>query len=220
MAMASPNATIAIDQRIARRAAALLARTPASPNGVTAASIGVGLIAAWLLSRGDAWIHLGGALFMVAVWMDHVDGELARQTGRTSTFGHYFDHAAAMTNYVLGFLGAGFGLRYGALGAWGPVLGATAGVAVAAIMSVRLHMEVRDGRDSVRQSVRGGFEIEDTLYVLGPITWLGLLKYFIVAAGIGAPVFLVYVIWESVRAAKKGAAGMPEEIPPNLPEDR
>jgi phosphatidylglycerophosphate synthase len=206
---------IAIDQRIARRAAALLARTPASPNGVTAASIGVGLIAAWLLSRGDAWIHLGGALFMVAVWMDHVDGELARQTGRTSTFGHYFDHAAAMTNYVLGFLGAGFGLRYGALGAWGPVLGATAGVAVAAIMSVRLHMEVRDGRDSVRQSVRGGFEIEDTLYVLGPITWLGLLKYFIVAAGIGAPVFLVYVIWESVRAAKKGAG-----VPSKIPEDR
>lgn len=202
MALAGPNATIAIDQRIARRFAALLARTPASPNGVTAASICVGILAAYLLSRGDAWMHLGGALFMVAVWMDHVDGELARQTGRTSTFGHYFDHVAAMTNYVLGFLGAGFGLRYGALGAWGPLLGAAAGVSVAAIMSVRLHMEIRDGRDSVRQSVHGGFEIEDTLYVLGPITWLGLLKYFIVAAGIGAPVFLVYVIWESVRAAK------------------
>jgi phosphatidylglycerophosphate synthase len=211
MAMAGPNATIAIDQRIARRAASLLARTPASPNGVTAASICVGLLAAYLLSRGDGWIHLGGAVFMVAVWMDHVDGELARQTGRTSTFGHYFDHAAAMTNYVLGFVGAGFGLRYGALGDWGPILGATAGVAVAAIMSVRLHMEVRDGRDSVRQSVHGGFEIEDTLYVLGPITWLGLLKYFIFAAGIGAPIFLVYVIWESVRAVKKNSDRIPED---------
>lgn len=203
MAMAGSNATIAIDQRIARRFAALLARTPASPNGVTAASIGVGVVAAYLLSRGDAWIHLGGALFMVAVWMDHVDGELARQTGRTSTFGHYFDHVAAMTNYVLGFLGAGIGLRYGGLGAWGPLLGAAAGVAVAAIMSVRLYMEIRDGRDSVRQSVHGGFEIEDILYVLGPLTWLGLLKYFIVAAGIGAPFFLAYVIWGSVRATKK-----------------
>lgn len=211
MALAGPDATIAIDQKIARRAAALLARTPASPNGVTAASICVGLIAAYLLSRGDAWMHLGAGVFMVAVWMDHVDGELARQTGRTSTFGHYFDHAAAMTNYVLGFVGAGFGLRYGVLGDWGPVLGTAAGIAVASIMSVRLHMEVRDGRDSVRQTVHAGFEIEDTLYVLGPITWFGLLDYFILAAGIGAPIFLVYVIWESLRAARKDGASRPDE---------
>ena len=209
MAAAGPNAAIAIDQRIARRVAALLARTPASPNGVTTASIGVGLAAALLLARGDAWIHLGAARFMVAVWMDQVDGELARQTGRTSTFGHYFDHVAAMTNYVSGFVGAGYGLRHsapdGALGDWGPILGVSAGLAVAAIMSVRLHMEVRDGRDSVRQTVHSGFEIEDTLYVLAPITWLGLLQYFIVAAGIGAPVFLLYVIWESLRAARRVA---------------
>lgn len=203
MAGAGPDAAIAFDQRIARRAAALLARTPASPNGVTAASIGVGLMAAFLLARGDAWIHLGAALFAVAVWMDHVDGELARQTRRTSTFGHYFDHVAAMTNYVSGFVGAGYGLRYGALGDWGPILGISAGLAVAAIMSVRLRMEIRDGRDSVRQTVRSGFEVEDTLYVLAPITWLGLLPYFIVAAGIGAPVFLLYVIWELLRPARR-----------------
>jgi phosphatidylglycerophosphate synthase len=211
MAMAGPNATIAIDQRIARRAAALLARTPATPNAVTAASIVVGLTAAYLLSRGDGWVYLGGALFMVAVWMDHVDGELARQTGRTSTFGHYFDHAAAMTNYVSGFVGAGFGLRFGALGDWAPILGATSGLAIAAIMSVRLHMEIRDGRDSVRQTVRGGFEIEDTLYLLAPITWFGLLKYFLVAAGIGAPIYLLYVIWESLRASRRAAVGVPED---------
>jgi phosphatidylglycerophosphate synthase len=203
MVAAGPDATIAFDQRIARRAAAMLARTPASPNGVTAASIVVGLTAALLLARGDAWIHLGGALFMVAVWMDHVDGELARQTGRTSTFGHYFDHAAAMTNYVSGFVGAGYGLRHGVLGEWGLLLGLSAGLAVAAIMSVRLFVEIRDGRDSVRQTVHNGFEIEDTLYILAPITWLGLLPYFVAAAGIGAPVFLLYVIWESVRTARR-----------------
>jgi len=202
MAMAGPNATMAIDQRIARRTAAALARTPATPNVVTASSIAVGLTAAYLLSRGDAWIYLGGLLFMVAVWMDHVDGELARQTGQTSTFGHYFDHAAAMINYVSGFIGAGFGLRFGGLGHWGPVLGAATGIAIAAIMSVRLHKEIRDGRDSVRQTVHNGFEIEDTLYLLGPLTWFGLLKYFLVASAIGAPFFLLYVIWESLRTAR------------------
>jgi phosphatidylglycerophosphate synthase len=211
MAMAGPNATIAIDQRIARRAAVLLSRTPATPNFVTASSIAVGLAAAYLLSRGDAWIYLGGLLFMVAVWMDHVDGELARQTKRTSTFGHYFDHAAAMINYVSGFVGAGFGLRFGELGHWGPVLGSTAGLAIAAIMSVRLYVEFRDGRDSVRQTVHNGFEIEDTLYLLAPITWFGLLKYFLVAAGLGAPVYLLYVFWESLRAARKAAVRVPDD---------
>jgi phosphatidylglycerophosphate synthase len=202
MATEGPNAAIAIDQRIARRAAAALARTPATPNLVTAFSIAVGLTAAYLLSRGGGLIYLGGLLFMVAVWMDHVDGELARQTGRTSIFGHYFDHIAAMTNYVSGFVGAGFGLRFGELGHWGPVLGAMTGIAIAAIMSVRLLKEIRDGRDSVRQTVHNGFEIEDTLYLLGPIAWLGLLKYFLVASGIGTPFFLLYVVRESLRAAR------------------
>lgn len=197
---------IAIDQRIARRVARILAHTPLTPNMVTASSIAVGLSAALLLARGDGWIHLGAALFVVAVWMDHVDGELARQTDRTSTFGHYFDHAAAMTNYVAGFVGAGFGLRHGFLGEWGPILGVTSGVAIASIMSVRLHMEIRDGRDSVRQTVRGGFEIEDTLYVLAPITWLHALPYFILAAGIGAPIFLLYVVWEASRSGRKERA--------------
>jgi phosphatidylglycerophosphate synthase len=211
MALAGSNATIAIDQRIARRVAAALARTPATPNLVTASSIATGLTAAYLLSRGDGWIYLGGLLFMVAVWMDHVDGELARQTGRTSKFGHYFDHAAAMTNYVGGFVGAGFGLRFGELGHWGPVLGAATGMAIAAIMSVRLYREIRDGRDSVRQTVHNGFEIEDTLYLLGPIAWLGLLKYFLVASGIGAPFFLLYVIWESLRTARGTAFPVSED---------
>ena len=131
MALAGPRAIIAIDQRITRRAAALLARTPATPNVVTSSSIVVGPSAAYLLLRGDAWIYLGGLLFMVAVWMDHLDGDLARQTKRTSIFEHYFDHAAAMTNFVSGFVGTGLGLRFGELGQFGPMLGADAGLAIA-----------------------------------------------------------------------------------------
>lgn len=203
MTDSSAGNKVAFDQRIARRIARSLARTPVTPNAVTAGSVVVGLAAAWLLSRGDVWIHVGAALFVVAVWMDHLDGELARQTGRTSTFGHYFDLAAALATYVAGFVGAGFGLRHGPLGDWGPVLGIAAGIAVAAIIVVRLLVELRDGRGSVRQTVRGGFEIEDVLYVFAPVTWAGLLKYFILAAGIGAPIFLLYVVWLALKDSRK-----------------
>lgn len=196
------GARIAIDQRIARSAARLLAHTPATPNLVTASSILVGLSAAWLLAQGQWRVHLGAGLFVVAVWMDHLDGELARQTGRTSTFGHYFDHAAALTNYIAAFVGAGIGLRHGWLGGWAILAGVAAGLAIAAIMSTRLVVEVVAGRDAVRQTVHGGFEIEDTLYVLAPVAWMGLLDHFVVLAAFGAPLFLLYVLWSAFRSRR------------------
>lgn len=206
MSSDSSAATVAIDQRLAKWAARPLASLSVHPNIVTGSSIFVGLGAGWLLAQGDALIHWGAALFVVAVWMDHLDGEVARQTGRTSTFGHYFDHAAAMTNYVAGFVGAGIGLGKGALGEWGLILGIVAGVSVAAIMTVRLYIEISDGHESVRQDVRYGFEIEDTLYILAPVTWFGVLKYFIIAAGVGAPIFLLYVSWQALGVFRRSRA--------------
>lgn len=200
------------DQRIARWAVRYLVLTPLTPNMVTAASIPVGLCAAYLLAQGGAAAHFGAAVFVLAVWLDHVDGELARQIGKSSELGHYFDHVAAMICYVAGFVGAGVGLRGGFLGEWGPWLGWVAGVSVASIMTIRVILELRDGRASVRQSVYAGFEIEDTLYVIAPVVWLDFLEYFIVAAGVGAPLFLVYVLVDAVwRRRMRFRAGAPTE---------
>ncbi len=194
---------LALDQRIAKFAVRGLVRMPVTPNTVTGASILVGILAAGLFAQGGTMVHWGAGVFVVVVWMDHIDGELARETGTTSEFGHYFDHAAAMLNYVMMFVGAGFGLGEGALGTSGLLLGIGAGVGVAAIMSVRIYAEERIGRSFVKQTVRAGFEIEDVLYVVAPITWIGLLDYFILFAGIGAPLFLLYVIWDCRREIRQ-----------------
>ena len=190
---------LALDQRLAKFAARGLARLPVTPNMVTGTSILVGVLAAGLFAQGGAVAYWGAGVFVVVVWMDHVDGELARQTGTTSEFGHYFDHAAAMLNYVMMFVGAGFGLSEGIVGISGLLLGIGAGIGVAAIMSVRVYAEERISRSFVKQTVRAGFEIEDVLYIVAPITWVGLLDYFILLAGIGAPLFLLYVIWDCRR---------------------
>jgi hypothetical protein len=34
------------------------------------------------------------------------------------------------------------------------------------------------------------------MYLLGPLTWLGLLEPFLVLAGIGAPLFALLVLWQ------------------------
>lgn len=191
--------SVAIDQRIAVFVVKWLARTPISPNMVTGFSMIVGLAAAWLYAEGGDLAYWGAGIFVIAVWMDHVDGELARATGKTSEFGHYFDHAAAMFNYVAMFVGAGIGLRDGGFGDDAILFGTLAGIGIAAIMSVRMYEEMKLGRSSVKQTVRAGFEIEDTLYVAAPITWLGFIEQFIVLAGIGAPMFLFYVLWDLSR---------------------
>lgn len=191
-----------LDAWLARRAVRPLARTSITPNMLTLLGLLAGLLAGWLFSRGDsASAHWGGAVFVFAAWMDHVDGEHARATGQTSTFGHYFDHVGAMTTYLSMFIGIGIG-SHDISGQWAAALGISAGISVIAIFSVRMWCEVHLGPESVRQPHHSGFEIEDTLYIVGPVAWFGLLKPFLIAAGIGAPLFLVWVVYEAMRHSR------------------
>lgn len=197
--------SIPLDQRLARLAVGPLARTPVTPNMLTFLGLSAGLWSGWLFAQGDAVSgYWAGMVFVFAAWMDHVDGEHARATGQVSRFGHYFDHFGAMTSYVAMFVGVGIGLRTGSLGGWAMVLGIAAGLSVAAIFSVRLWIEERHGKPAVAQSQRGGFQIEDILYVVGPVAWLDGLQPFLILAGLGAPVFLLWVTREAVAMARAG----------------
>ena len=223
-------ASIPWDQRLARLCVRPFVRSPVTPNQITALSLLVGLAAAWLYARGGAAVHWGAALFVLAAWLDHADGELARLSGRTSSFGHYFDIVAGGIVTVLVFVGMGWGLRQTGIsgwagvpwisgtwipeawipepwipeawipGAWTPALGIAAGGAIAVIYTVRLGMEGRVGKAAVAQPSFLGFEIEDLLYLVAPITWLGWHGPFLLLAGIGAPLFLVWQLWTFGRA--------------------
>jgi archaetidylinositol phosphate synthase len=195
---------VAYDQRLAKAVVAAIRGLPVSPNALTALGMLVGIISGVLYAEGTRGAMIGGSLlFMVAVWMDHVDGEFARATGKTSRFGHYFDHVAAMTSYCAMFVGAGFGLRDTWLGEWAVPCGIAAGVSVALIFSIRLWQETCFGKETTVQTVRAGFEIEDTLYAVGPITWVGLMPPFVAAAGVGTPIYLIYAIWEAAGHVRR-----------------
>jgi phosphatidylglycerophosphate synthase len=140
---------------------------------------------------------------MVAVLVDHMDGEFARLTGMTSRFGHYYDHVAAGLGYVSLFVGLGIGLQESWLGARAPVAGAIAAVSIAVVFLIRVFLEETAGKALVAQSNWRGFEPEDMLYVVGPVAWAGALAPFLLAAAVGAPVFLVWVAW--CAAARRSA---------------
>ena len=191
------------DQRLANLVIRPLAETRITPNQVTTGSLIVGLVGAILFARGSGSMHAGAALFMLSFWLDHADGELARITGRTSSFGHYYDLAAGGAVLIATFIGIGVGLGEGRLGRFAPLLGVTVGGAIAIIFVLRGELERQLGKTSTRQPRLLGFEVEDVLYLLGPITWLGALTPFLLLAGIGTPLFALWVLWECRRLVRR-----------------
>jgi phosphatidylglycerophosphate synthase len=184
------------DQRLARLLVGPLRRTPITPNAITTLTLGVGLLGAWLLAGAGAAANLGAALVMISFLLDHADGELARMTGRTSTFGHYYDLVADALVMGALFVGIGFGLGASGLGASAARLGLIAGGGVALAILFRLELERRAGKAAVRQPSLLGFEAQDILYAVGPVTWLGGLETLLMLAAIGAPLYALVALCE------------------------
>ena len=81
------------DQRIARVLVRSLARTSVSPNHLTVLSLALAVAGAGLLAQGDpVAANWGVGLFVLARFLDHFDGELARLTGKTENGGAIIPH--------------------------------------------------------------------------------------------------------------------------------
>ena len=188
------------DQRLARLLVRPLLRTPITPNQITAVTLLLALSGAVLFASGDRQAaNWGAGLFVLARFLDHFDGELARQTGTTSRFGYHFDYFVGAGSYAALFLAMGLGLSHGPFGNWATILG-VAGSACAVIALFlnlerdRLLNSANDG-ETVGYPGYAGFELEDGIYLLAPITWLGFLPPFFLAAGIGAILYVLWTLW-------------------------
>ena len=186
------------DQRIAQILVQPLAATPITPNQVTTISLLLGVGGAILLAQGASAAYWGALLYMLAQFTDHMDGELARLTGQTSEFGHKYDHIAGGIFETALFCGIGLGLGAEVLGGWAATLGFITASAVAVTVTVRLEASRRFGNDSIDQPSAFGFEIEDIMYLVGPIAWCDGLATFLLLASIGLPIYMIITIWDFV----------------------
>ncbi|MCP5373223.1 MAG: CDP-alcohol phosphatidyltransferase family protein [Hyphomicrobiales bacterium] len=198
------------DQRIARVLVRPLVATPVTPNQLTVFTLAVALAGAALLAVGDPVSRNWGAgLFVLARFMDHFDGELARQSGRTSKLGYYLDYVSGALSYGALFLCMGIGFRDSDLGAWAVVLGAMG--TASALISMFLNLGIDKAQDLAEGDAVGypgfaGFELEDGIYLIAPITWLGWLMPFFVAAGVGAAVYTLWSLWSLLRLRRRASA--------------
>ncbi len=188
------------DARLAHSLVKPLVATPIHPNHLTGLSFAFGLAAAVLFARGGAVsVNWAAGLFMFATFLDHTDGELARQAGKTSAFGHRFDSIVNAANHTMLFIGIGIGLSAGEMGSGALALGFAAGLCNPVILALRIRLEGRDGAKAVAHPRYAGVEIEDIIYLIGPITWAGGLEYFFLAFGFGSFGYLAWALWETLR---------------------
>ncbi len=180
-----------LDARLASWLVTPLIGTKISPNHLTSVRLVVGVAGVICFARG-AHPNLGAWLIVWSNFLDHTDGELARLSRQTSTFGHRYDLASDAIITVGLFLGIGIGIRP-ALGDIGVIYGLIAGVAVAVIFQLRNTIESRHGKQATRQPRAFGLEAEDILYLLPILTWTDNLPTFLRAAALGAPLALLLV---------------------------
>jgi phosphatidylglycerophosphate synthase len=191
----TPRAGGPYDQRLARMLIRPFVNTGLHPNAVSGVSFVLGITAACMfavdIERLAGWAAL---LFMLAVLVDHADGEFARMTGKTSRLGHRLDYIVGTLNYAALFVGLGIGLSSASMSEEYLVLGLAVGGANPIVCGLRLAMDIRHGGEAVAHPVLGGFELEDFIYLIGPITWLGGIEYFFLIYGLGTFGYLLFTI--------------------------
>ena len=196
------------DQRAARVLVRPLVHSPVTPNQLTLFTLLLALAGAGLFAAGDlALSNWGASLFVLARFLDHFDGELARQKGMSSKLGYYLDYAAGALSYGALFLCIGIGLGNLELDQWGIILGLAG--AASAVISMFTNLGIDKARDTADEGEAvgypgfAGFELEDGIYLIAPITWAGWLLPFFVAASIGAAVYCLWTCWSLILIRKQ-----------------
>jgi len=181
------------DQRIAEIISKLFIFFNIHPNIVTIIGILLGLTVGYFYSIGDIfYAKIASIIFFFAACFDHVDGEVARKLNKTSVFGHYLDHIGVCITYIALFIGLGLyadknfnlGLNYGYISA----------LCIFIIMTIRFYLERIMGGEAIEQRNILGFEHEDIIYIVIPVTFLNKIDIFLFYSFIGTPIFLVITI--------------------------
>jgi archaetidylinositol phosphate synthase len=181
---------------IVRPVTSALRSTPVSPNHLTGLRLATGIASCLLLSTGDpGWMDVGGGVFLLSFLLDRADGELARQTGKCSPWGHRFDLVADYASNILIFVGLGVGLRHAGIGVSAILLGFIAGGAIAGIFGLVSRIERTDGVAAASFPTAAGFDPDDAMLVVPVAVWSDAEALLLIAAAIGAPAFLTWTCW-------------------------
>lgn len=174
---------------LARALVRPLVGTGVTPNHLTTLRLLTGLAACAALALGTrtgAW--WGGGLWLLSAFLDRADGELARIGDMMSEAGHRYDFHVDNLVTASFFVAIGVGLRGSWVGELSIPLGLVAGACLLLCNRWSELLEVRTGRVARAYSGRWGFDLDDLLYLMGPLAWLGWLAPILVGAALGTAI--------------------------------
>ncbi|MCW5698886.1 MAG: CDP-alcohol phosphatidyltransferase family protein [Rhodospirillales bacterium] len=198
-----------------------LCRTAITPNAMTLISVGVGLLSAPFFLSGQAiWQTVGALLFLAHSILDGCDGELARLTYRESRWGGLLDfwgdnivHVA-----VFGAMMIGAGMQ---TGSWWPYAAGASAVLTSAISAALVYwctmrpkvgagplftsVSRADGADGTPlRRILDALTRRDFIYLILVLAVFGKAAWFLILAGIGAPIFLIALLVVVSSDSKRG----------------
>jgi phosphatidylglycerophosphate synthase len=211
-----------VNRRISLAISRRLAATRVTPNGMTIASVALGLAgAAFFLPARPAFEFAGALLFLAHSIVDGCDGELARLKFQESRLGGVLDfwgdnvvHCA-----VFGAIAAGWSRVSGS--AWPLALGASAILGTLAsagfvYLQTMAPAKVKEGplftsvaREPSRFSrLADALARRDFIYLIVILAAFGLVRWILILAAAGAPLFFLSLL-AMARASRASALRSP-----------
>ena len=192
------------DQAICAVLVRPLVGSPITPNHITAVSLVLGLVASAMFAWGAGTAPLWAAsLVTVARFIDHMDGELARQSGKTSKFGAMFDSLTGTACYGTMFLGMGYAEWRDGAGDWVMWLASASMLLIVVNMLLQFRVETWTGTAPDPYPQFGRIQVEDGIYLILPIIWLTGTWWFFVVGTMGTLIFTIANITGLLRKLRE-----------------
>ncbi|OLB44118.1 MAG: hypothetical protein AUI04_01150 [Candidatus Rokubacteria bacterium 13_2_20CM_2_64_8] len=185
------------ERRVSLALTRRLANTSITPNMMTVISGAVGLLGAtFFLSPAPRWQLTGALLFLAHSILDGCDGELARLKFQHSRWGAVLDFWCDNVVHVAVFLCIAVGWSRDSGAAWPLGLGAVASVATVGSAAVFFGRIIEDRVEAGGAAARviDALGARDFIYIVILMAAFGKAKWFLVAAAIGAPMYLALAI--------------------------
>ncbi|HEY7650466.1 MAG TPA: CDP-alcohol phosphatidyltransferase family protein [Methylomirabilota bacterium] len=189
-----------VERRLSLALTRRLVTTRVTPNALTLVSLAIGLLSApFFLSPSPLWQLTGALLFLAHSILDGCDGELARLKFMESDFGARLDVAGDNTVHAAVFAAMALGWSREAQVWWPLALGAvtvSTTLASAVVVYGRGMRASVVGKSATRLTQLADMLVyRDFIYLIVGLAALGKAWWFLGLAAIGAPVFLLLLVW-------------------------
>jgi len=199
---------VAVHRRLSRGVTRAAIARGVSPNGITLLSGVIGLAAAAAVARGDVAALAGGlVLYLIAVVLDHSDGEVARLTLKESAVGEWLDivlDTVVHTSLVLALGHAAASVTGGGLGAGVAAAGGVVASAVVGKLWPPAPLTATDRGLLDALTSRDGFYAMLVLFLVLRIVAPGLLPSLMIVVAAGTHAYWVVRVALLVRRRQAG----------------